>query len=42
VLTPPALHSDRLHVVEHFSLDPARMELTRRYEAEDPVYLKGK
>ncbi len=42
VLNPPVLNSDKLRVVERFSLDPARMELTRSYEAEDPVYLKGK
>ena len=42
VLNPPVLHSDKLHVVERFSLDPVKMELTRSYEADDPVYLKGK
>lgn len=42
VLNPPVLHSDKLHVIERFSLDPDRMELRRSYEAEDPVYLKGK
>jgi hypothetical protein len=31
-------HSDRLHVVERFSLDPESMALERRYVAEDPVY----
>jgi hypothetical protein len=41
VLSAPVLHSDQLHVVERFSLDPKTMMLTRRYVAEDPVYLKG-
>lgn len=31
-------HSDRLHVVERFSLDPEAMTLTREFRAEDPVY----
>jgi hypothetical protein len=30
-------HSDRLHVVERFTLDPATMALKRDYTAEDPV-----
>jgi hypothetical protein len=34
-------HSERLHVVERFSLDPARPALTRAYVAEDPVYFAG-
>ena len=34
-------HSDRLHVVERFSLDPARMALRREYVAEDPHYFEG-
>jgi hypothetical protein len=42
VLNPPVLHGDKLHVVERFSLDPAKMELRRAYEADDPVYLKGR
>ena len=42
VLNPPVLHSNQLHVVERFSLDPKTMALTRSYTAEDPVYLKGK
>ena len=41
-LNTPVRNSDKLHVVEHFSLDTNKMELTRRYVAEDPVYLKGK
>lgn len=42
VLNAPVRHSDKLHVVERFTLDPQAMKLTRQYEAEDPVYLKGK
>ena len=41
VLTGSVRHSDKLHVVERFSLDPKAMRLTRSYTAEDPVYLKG-
>jgi hypothetical protein len=41
VLSPPLLNSDRLHVVERFSLDTKTMMLTRSYTAEDPVYFKG-
>ena len=33
-------HSDRLHVVERFTLDPERGALTRSYVAEDPLYLQ--
>ena len=42
VLNAPVRHSDKLHVVERFSLDPQTMVLTRSYVADDPVYLKGK
>ncbi|HEX7062239.1 MAG TPA: DUF6152 family protein [Woeseiaceae bacterium] len=38
VLAPPVRHSDQLHVVERFSLDPETMALRRDYIAEDPVY----
>ncbi len=41
VLNAPVRNSDRLHVVERFTLDPKTMKLTRAYEADDPVYLKG-
>jgi hypothetical protein len=41
VLSPPLLNSDRLHVVERFSLDPRTLMLTRSYVAEDPVYFTG-
>ena len=42
VLNAPVRHSDKLHVVERFTLDPTTMKLTRKYEAEDPIYLQGK
>jgi len=35
------MHSDQLHVVERFDVDPAAKTLTRSYVAEDPLYLKG-
>jgi hypothetical protein len=41
VLNAPVRHSDRLHIVERFSLDPETFALTRSYVAEDPVYLEG-
>ena len=41
VLSPPILNSDKLHVVERFSLDPNKNLLTRSYTAEDPVYFRG-
>jgi hypothetical protein len=41
VLNAPVRHSDQLRVVERFSLDPATFNLTRAYEATDPVYLQG-
>jgi hypothetical protein len=41
VLSPPVLHTERLHVVERFSLDPAGPTLMRSYDAEDPVYFDG-
>ncbi|MEO8258967.1 MAG: DUF6152 family protein [Acidobacteriota bacterium] len=41
VLNAPVRHSDKLHVIERFSLDPKTMKLTRTYVAEDPVYMKG-
>jgi Family of unknown function (DUF6152) len=40
-LNTPVRNSDKLHVVERFSLDPVKTALTRNYSAEDPVYLKG-
>lgn len=41
ILNPPVLNSERLHVVERFSLDASGTTLMRSYTAEDPVYLKG-
>jgi hypothetical protein len=41
VLSPPLLHTDRLHVVERFSLDPAGPTLLRSYTADDPVNFSG-
>jgi hypothetical protein len=41
VLNAPARHGTRVDVVERFSFDPATMNLTRSYTAEDPEYLKG-
>jgi hypothetical protein len=38
VLAAPVKHSDRLHIVERFSLDPQKWVLTREFVAEDPVY----
>jgi hypothetical protein len=40
-LNTPVPNSDKLHVVERFSLDPNKMALTRNYVAQDAVYLKG-
>jgi hypothetical protein len=34
-------HSDRLHVVERFSLDPERMAITRTWTADDALYIVG-
>jgi hypothetical protein len=42
VLNAPVRHSDQLHVIERFTLDPKTMQMERTYEATDPVYLKGK
>jgi hypothetical protein len=41
VLSPPVMHSDRLHVVERFSLDTQTMLLRREYAAMDPVNWGG-
>jgi hypothetical protein len=38
LLAAPVRHSDRLHVVERFSLDPEKWALTREFAATDPVY----
>ena len=39
VLVPPTRNSDKLHVVERFTLDTEKFALKREYTAEDPVYL---
>ena len=41
VLNGAVRNSDKLHVVERFTLDPKTMKMTRTYEADDSVYLKG-
>jgi hypothetical protein len=41
VLSPPVMHTDRLHVVERFSLDLAGPTLIRSYTAEDPDHFAG-
>jgi hypothetical protein len=38
VIAPPVRNSDQLHIVERFSVDPAKWVLTREYVATDPVY----
>jgi len=35
-------HSDKLHVVERFTLNPTTLELTRGIVAEDPLYFEDK
>jgi hypothetical protein len=37
-LTGTTPHSDKLHVVERFTLDPAAITLKREYTADDPLY----
>jgi hypothetical protein len=38
VIAAPLRHSDQLHVVERFTLDPVNWTLRRDYVADDPVY----
>ncbi len=38
VLSPPVMHTDQLHVVERFWVDPEGPTLMRSYAAQDPVY----
>lgn len=38
VIAPPVKHSDQLHVIERYTLDPDTLALTRNYVATDPVY----
>jgi hypothetical protein len=39
VLSPPTRSSDKMHIVERFTLDPQKMALKREYSVTDPVYL---
>jgi len=39
VLAPPTRNSDKLHIVERFTLDKSNTAIRREYTAEDPVYL---
>ena len=39
VLVPPTRNSDKLHIVERFTLDSKTFALKRQYTVEDPVYL---
>ena len=41
-LTGNLPHSDKLHVVERFTLNPTTLELTRGIVAEDPVFFADK
>ena len=41
-LTGSLPHSNKLHVVERFTLNPATFELTRGIVAEDPDYFADK
>ena len=38
VLASPVKHSEQLHIVERYTLNPDTFALTREYVAEDPVY----
>jgi hypothetical protein len=39
VLSPPTRSSDKMHIVERFTLDQQKMALKREYSVTDPVYL---
>ena len=39
VLVPPTRSSDKLHVVERFTLNPKTFAMKREYAVEDPIYL---
>jgi hypothetical protein len=41
IIAATVAHSDQLHVVERFTLDPQTMALKRDYVAEDPVNFTG-
>ena len=38
MLAGNVMHTDKLHVVERFTLDPETLALKRDYVAEDPEY----
>jgi hypothetical protein len=42
ILAGAVPHSEQLHVVERFTLDPATMALQREYVAEDPVFFSDR
>jgi hypothetical protein len=37
-LTRSLVHSEALHLIERFRLDPATLALTREFVADDPIY----
>ena len=39
VLVPPTRNSDKLHIIERFTLNEEKFTLKREYTVEDPVYL---
>ena len=39
VLVPPTRNSDKLHIIEHFTLNTKDWSLTHTWTAMDPVYL---
>jgi hypothetical protein len=41
IIAAPIRHSDQLHIVERYSLDPEKLALRRDYVATDPVYFVG-
>jgi hypothetical protein len=41
IIAAPIRHSDQLHIVERYSLDPEKLALKRDYVATDPVYFVG-
>jgi hypothetical protein len=38
IIAAPIRHSDQLHIVERYSLDPDKLALRRDYVATDPIY----
>ena len=41
IIAAPVRHSDQLHVIERYTLDPKTWALKRDYVATDPVYFVG-